>query len=205
MQRTGASTVIASVGDTGRAGTVGLVVTGLLTLGAVATLVGGAFITIPLILAVFAAVLGVFSARAVGISRRMDPGVLHVATDVLLLSSEVPATFRRRVKRGSREATSVTARLVLEEFVSYQAGTERQTQTHEVWSGPVPTQPRPDPEGVAVDVVLRIPGYPPTIDAPSNKVRWFLVVDLTMADGFTEDSRIPLHVAPAVHTPRGRT
>ncbi|CAN5232507.1 hypothetical protein BH23ACT9_BH23ACT9_12700 [soil metagenome] len=59
----------------------------------------------------------------------------------------------------------------------------------------------PDPDGIAADVHLTFPAFPPSFEADRNRVRWLLIVDVTLADGFTEDSVIPLWVVPAVLAP----
>jgi len=62
---------------------------------------------------------------------------------------------------------------------------------------PLQTVPSGSADGVAADVLLTLPTYPPTFDAPRNKVRWKLIVDLAFPDGFTEDSVFWLPVAAA--------
>lgn len=135
------------------------------------------------------------------IVRRLEPGVLDLPAPYLQLSSVTPARFRRRVKRGSAQPTAMTARLVLREWVRYTVGTDTRTATHDVSDTPVPILPVPDPHGVAGELTVHLPAYPPTFEASNNKVRWLLIVHVTFADGFEEDSVIPIPVAPAVLTP----
>ncbi|HUG83008.1 MAG TPA: hypothetical protein VMM13_00505 [Euzebya sp.] len=194
---------IASEGDTrgeGRAllvlagvflavGLVLLIVPGLWVGGAVMTLIGG--------------VLMIPAVKAFRIHRRMDPGVLQVPRATFLLSSTVPAQFQRRIKRGSREVRSLTARMVLREWVRYTVGTDTRTATHDLVQHPVPIRWVPHPQGVAGELDLQFPVYPPTFEASNNKVRWLLIVEVVLADGFSEDSVVPLSVVPAILTPQG--
>lgn len=139
--------------------------------------------------------------KAVNTHRRMDPGELQVATPALLLSTTVPARFQRRVKRGSRDVRTLQARMVLREWVRYTVGTDTRTATQDVVDHPVPIRWEPDPLGIVGYLDVAIPAYPPAFEASNNKVRWLLIVEVALADGFTEDSEIPLPVVPATAAP----
>jgi hypothetical protein len=198
-----------SEGDTGTAGRV------LLVIGSVLAVVAGALLVAAVNtgepgLAVAGAIVGVIAVallmaavKELRKARRLDPGVLDVAAPTLYLSTATPCRFRRRVKRGSRTPRDLQARLVLREWVRYTVGTDTRTAIHDVSTTPVAITPVADVHGVAADLVLHLPAYPPSFDASHNKVQWRLVVDVTFDDDFSEDSVFALPVAPAVVVPAG--
>ena len=188
---------IVSEGDTVASRLWILLPVGLLVgLGALFLLVPGGNVVVAIVLLVLGvALLGVL-VPAARVSRRLRPGTLDVPREWFLLGEEVAGRFERVVRRGTSEVRRSRARLQLEEWVRYTVGTDTRYATRVVQSYDVPFRVDPAPGAVVGEVTLRIAPYPPTFLASNNKVRWYLVVDLELADGFTEDSRFHLPVAP---------
>lgn len=191
-------TTLISEGDTGRGGLVGIVVCTLgIGLGAWLALAMpdevGAVISGGVI--IFLGLVGAyFSVRSINKARRLAPGTLATDRGYFLLGEQARIRFDRRVKRGHGQA-EVSARLELIEWVEYTVGTDTRRMTRVVGEYPLETVPAGSASGVAADVLLTLPTYPPTFKAPNNTVRWKLVVDLAFPDGFTEDSVFWLPVA----------
>lgn len=197
-------TTLVSEGDTGRAGTVLLVIGGVVLLGAAGMLlaaVGSGSIGLGLGGLALGAVGLLLLAAGLKERRkftRLDPGLLDVAAPLFILSSSTPCRFRRTVKHGSATPTDLRARLVLREWVRYTVGTDTRTATQDVLEVPVPITPVPDPFGVTGDLTIHLPAYPPSFEAADNRVQWLLLVDLVLDDGFAEDSVFDLPVGTAV-------
>lgn len=197
-----ASHPIVSLGDTAGVGI------GLLAVGAVCVLVAaGCILAGALTGAAPAYVVGaVFGLIGIGfglgsrgplqVAARFEPGVLHADQPAWGLGAQARGRFRRTVKQGSTDVRSITGSLVLEEWVRWREGTDTRTATREIHRYPVAVEPRQDPLAVVADLVWELPAYPPSFRAPDNEVRWRLIVDVVMADGFEEDSIIPLWVHP---------
>lgn len=196
---------IVSEGDTSRQATgplvMGLlfgVMGGLMVLGGTMT-DAGLGLAIPGGIVLLVAVGFVWGAvGSLRIASRLDPGVLDVPHRTFYMGSEVPCRFRRLVKRGTPQVRSAEVRLVLREWVRYTVGTDTRTATEEVQVIPLPATPTTGGREVLIDLVLPIPVGAPTFEASNNTVRWCLEVDLEFADGFSEDSIVPLWVVPAV-------
>lgn len=197
--------VITSHGDTGGAGRALLFFGLALALLGIAAAVGigygqrepggwlfGAFLFLPGVVMVLAG----RRSRAVG--RRFEPGVLEVDSPTATLGSTLQGRFRRTVKTGSTDVRRIDAQLLLQEWVRWQQGTDTRTATKDLHTYPVQVRPHPDPLAVVADVSLRFPAYPPSFRSRNNEVRWHLIVEIEMADGFTEDSILPLWVVPAI-------
>ena len=138
------------------------------------------------------------SSRSIAVARRFEPGVLETDREAWTLGAAGTGRFRRVVRRGSTDLRSISGYLLLEEWVRWQQGTDTRTATHEVHRYPVDLTHRIDPQAVVADVMWRFPTYPPSHKSSNNEVRWRLVVDVEMADGFVEDSVVPLWVVPGI-------
>ncbi|WP_108664395.1 hypothetical protein [Euzebya rosea] len=190
---------IASRGDTGRLTAVPLVIAivlGMLAAVLLAVPTTGTRVA-GLVIAVITGFLVWVWRRNKRITDRLEPGVIDVPSTVFFLGSRVPARFRRLVKQGTTDTVDLTARLVLKEWVRYRQGTDTRTASEEIQSIPVEVVRAWDGRHVIGEMLLEIPAFPPSFAATDNTVSWELHVDMTFADGFTEDSVIPLWVVPA--------
>lgn len=197
---------IVSVGDTGHGGRI-MIGIGLFFIG-VGVLVGlgvwsaeqdpGAWIFTG-VMSLVGVIFLALSRRPLKVAGRFEPGVLDTDREVFTLGSAAEGRFTRTVKKGSTDVRSIEAYLLLQEWVRWQQGTDTRTATREIHRYPVQLTHRIDPQAVVADLSWRFPTYPPSFDASNNEVRWRLVVHLEMADGFTEDSVVPLWVVPAIH------
>lgn len=146
---------------------------------------------------VIAIILLVVARRQYRITSRLEPGVLEVPHRTFYLASQVPARFKRLVKKGTTDTVSLEAQLVQKEWVRYRVGTDTRTISADVQTFPVDITRTFDGRHVAGDLTLSFPSYPPSFEASDNKVTWELRVHKTFPDGFEEDSIVPLWVVPA--------
>lgn len=192
------SVVLRSVDDHPRQAVLPLVAGGVLLVAGVVWLVffPGWFRLLGLLFIVLSAVVFGPGLRTLAVARRLRPGELALPGPTLRLGEPVAASFQRTVRRGTGAVRAVTARLQLQEWVQYQVGTDTRTASEVVAEWPVAVTPQPGLTGPAARLDWTMPTFPPSFEASNNEVRWWLLVDVTFADEFTEDSRFRLQVLP---------
>lgn len=97
----------------------------------------------------------------------------------LRLGEAATVHFSQR-RTGRSPIRSFTATLICQEWVRYRRGTAARTDTHQIWSQPLPARPS-DPLGKSTLLkgtwhLYIPPELPPSFTLPDNAVQWLLTV-----------------------------
>lgn len=176
------------VNRTGRnvAGFVIRIVVGLLFLlmGTTMAMPGLVFGTpLPVVMGVVMVIGGIAMLISAGawVYRRTTLQDAHLDLPRLPLRLGEAAVVRFSQRRAGRAPIrSLSARLICQEWVRSRQGSTTRTDTHEIWSQPLPAEPS-DPVGRGIQLRgtwhLRIPpGLPPSFTLPDNAVQWLVTV-----------------------------
>lgn len=185
---------------------IGIAVAVLLVLGSVAVVAGGEAGTwLYVVLIALAAVVGYITYRRLRVWAGWgNPELFLPSSADLSLGDHVTVRFRRVARRGSDpEGLSVAGRLLVEEVTRRvdRDGERSHDHVELVYEAPVETVLTTIVgRTVEADLALDIPlaDVPPTLDLPSNMVRWRLIVGIEAPNAPDDDSTFPLVVAPVV-------
>ncbi len=174
----------------------GIIGFGALFGGIGVAIVIGAGSWIGLVFAGFGLLLVGGMTRQARIVSRWHPGKLSFSEWPLWPGGSFQARYVREARRGPVGALQrIDARLELAEVVRYTVGTDTETDKEIVMTLPLEITGDAMGERIEATIDVEIPNDgPPSLDLDNNRVEWWVIVDLDMADEIDDDSRFKVHV-----------
>lgn len=155
-----------------------------------------------LLVAVIVVTLTVFVAMAapdIVAAFGWQPATLEIDRVPAILGSSPAATYRRR-SRKARDVSDavVSCRMMCEERVVYEQGSDTRTDIANVFAQTFTARGVGTADGLEASVQLDIPAWTgaPTFDLGKNSVRWYVIVSVEGPGLPSDEQHFPIVVAP---------